>query len=139
MKTQFDIDNTIQFESTKRFKIDFFEFSVLVEACIPPRPIARSVFWDSVINTHYHNLTSDERQKLFEWINHCSEFKSKLLTNEDCQLFNARFDPNNQYLVKMILDNQEQEYEAFLWKDRYHTAKNKFLNTNFILSVSKMN
>ena len=27
------------------FEIDFFELAILAEACIPPRPIARAMFW----------------------------------------------------------------------------------------------
>ena len=61
-------------ETINRFNIDFFEFSFLVEACIPPRPIARAMFWDDVINKYYHVLTDNERQRLFEWINRCDNF-----------------------------------------------------------------
>jgi hypothetical protein len=50
------------------FNIDFFEFSFLVEACIPPRPIARSSFWDSVIDKHFHKMTEEERSDLYDWI-----------------------------------------------------------------------
>ena len=40
-----------------KFNIDFFELCFLAEACIPPRPIARAMFWDTLINEHYYNLT----------------------------------------------------------------------------------
>lgn len=45
--------------SDNRFSIDFIEFSFLVEACIPPRPIARTYFWGQVIDKYYHVLTVD--------------------------------------------------------------------------------
>ena len=51
----------------RRFEIDFFEFSFLVEACIPERPIARTMFWHNVIDKYYHELTDDERARLFEF------------------------------------------------------------------------
>jgi hypothetical protein len=50
------------------FTIDFFELAFLVEACIPPRPIARSMFFDDVSDIHYHKMTKEERQRLFDWI-----------------------------------------------------------------------
>jgi len=53
-----------------RFNIDFFEFSFLVEACIPPVPIARAVFWGKVLNEYYKVLSQEERDKLHEWLNH---------------------------------------------------------------------
>ena len=37
--------------------IDFFEFSFLVESCIPPSPIARAYFWQNVIDKYYYVLT----------------------------------------------------------------------------------
>ena len=86
-----------------RFNIDFFEFSFLVEACIPPRPIARAMFWDDVINKHYNVLTENERERLFEWVNRCYGMEHGLENkNEDCLLFNARFDKENQYKIKIL-------------------------------------
>mgnify|MGYP003344447537 FL=1 len=89
-------------KNKNRFNIDFFEFSFLVEACIPPRPIARSLFWQDVINKYYNVLTQDERDRLYEWINRNPCMVSSLnQQNEDCLWFNARFDKENQYLIKI--------------------------------------
>lgn len=93
-----------------RFPIDFFEFSFLVEACIPPRPIARSVFWEDVINKYYHVLTSDERCRLYEWISRNIYFD---VTNEDYALFSARYNPENQWQVKTSHKGKEEVVECF--------------------------
>lgn len=114
-----------------RFPIDFFEFSFLVEACIPPRPIARAMFWDDVINKYYHVLTPDERAKLYEWIgrNPCFD-----LSNEDCALFAARFNPANQYKLQVSYGDSP-EIDAFKWKDGYYVGKNVSVNPDYIINV----
>ncbi len=121
-----------------RFNIDFFEFSFLVEACIPPRPIARSMFWDDVINKHYHTLTQNERERLFEWINRCYGMEHGIeIKNEDCLLFNARFDPNNQYEVFTDYEGKKEKYECFKWNNRYHISKNTSIEDKFITEIVK--
>lgn len=123
---------------SNRFNIDFFEFSFLVEACIPRRPIARSMFWDDVINKHYHVLTENERQKLFKWINRCDNFTYNLEKNEDCQLFNARFDKENQYTIKTLYDGKEQITTAFKWQGKYHISKTQSVNEDYILEITRV-
>jgi len=123
-------------EETKdrgRFAIDFFEFSFLVEACIPPRPIARTCFWHDVIDKYYHILTPDERVRLHEWINGNPSFNLK---NVDCQLFNARFDPKNQYRVKTLFNEKEEEQDAFMWSNEYYLSRSKSILKEYITEVT---
>lgn len=122
-----------------RFEIDFFLFSFLVEACIPPRPIARAMFWYDVIDSHYYTLTKDERARLFEWINRCYGMEEGIKNkNEDCLLFNARFDPNNQYKVFTNFDGEEKVIEVFSFQGRYYTKRSTFINDEFITKVEKI-
>jgi len=84
----------------QRFKIDFIEFSFLVSACIPDTPIARAMFWGNVIDKYYYEMSSNERERLFEWISRDWRMEEGVKKgNENCLLFNARFDPSNQYLI----------------------------------------
>jgi hypothetical protein len=119
-----------------RFYIDFFEFSFLVEACIPPRPIARAMFWDDVIDKHYNTLTDNERVRLFEWINrnHCMQDGIEE-RNEDCLLFNARFNPDNQYKVHTNYNDKLEVYDAFKLNDRYYIKKNTSIEDKYITKV----
>lgn len=123
-----------------RFNIDFFEFSFLVEACIPPRPIARAMFWDDVINKHYNTLTDNERERLFEWINRNACMQDGIEQgNEDCLIFNARFDPDNQYKVHTNYNEKLEVYDAFKWNDMYYTRKNTSIDDKYITKVEKDN
>ena len=121
-----------------RFSIDFFEFSFLVEACIPPRPIARAMFWDDVINKHYNTLTDNERARLFEWINRNACMQDGIEQgNEDCLIFNARFDPDNQYKAYTNYNEKLEVYDAFKWNDRYYIRKDTSIEDKFIIKVEK--
>jgi hypothetical protein len=121
-----------------RFNIDFFEFSFLVEACIPPRPIARAMFWNDVISKYYYVLTPDEREHLFEWINKNSFFVQSLKGgNEECALFNARFDSNNQYKINILFEGREEVKDCFKWNNHYHTSKSTSIIEDYITSIEK--
>ena len=129
----------VEVEPQRFGDIDFFEFSFLVEACIPPRPIARTMFWQDVINKYYHRLSQNERDRLFDWINRCDSFNYNLDSNEDCQLFNARFDKNNQFLIHTFFGGEEKIIEAFLLDGKYHTSKTTSINEEYITKIEKLN
>jgi hypothetical protein len=116
-------------QKQQRFIIDFFEFAFLVEACIPPRPIARAMFWDKVIGKYHEELTISERNKLFEWIerNPCFNLKDK-----DCRIFHNRYNPHNQFLVTTEFNGKEEQVECFSHMGRYYTEKNRFIASEYI-------
>lgn len=123
-----------------RFDIDFFEFSLLVEACIPPRPIARAYFWQQVIDKYYHVLTSNERAKLFAWVNRNPSMEDGIENqNEDCLMFNAIFNPDNQYRARVVFEGKESEVDCFKWKDCYYTSTRSHINEQYIEDVVKYN
>lgn len=123
----------------QRFKIDFIEFSFLVSACIPDTPIARAYFWQNVVDKYYYEMSSNERERLYDWINRDWRMEEGIKKgNEDCLLFNARFDKENQYLVFTTLDGEQKEIEAFLLKGMYWTSKNTFINDKYITKVEKL-
>jgi len=123
----------------QRFNIDFFEFSFLVEACIPPTPIARAYFWQNVIDKYYYEMTWNERNRLFEWLNRNWVFQDNLKNgNEDCALFNARFNPENQFLVSYSFNGENSTKEAFLLDGEYHITKNGSILEKYITKVEKL-
>lgn len=122
-----------------RFDIDFIEFSFLVCSAIPPRPIARAMFWNRVIDQYYKVLTKNERANLFEWVGREDDFKRGIENkNEDCELFYARFNPDNQYLVKTLFKGKEGESECFKYKELYHTSRTSSINEDFIKEITKI-
>jgi len=126
-------------KNKQRFKIDFFEFSFLVEACIPPRPIARAMFWDNVINEYYHELTTEERARLHEWVNRNPSMQHAIeKNNEDAIKFNLRYDPDNQYEVRTEFEGKEETVLAYKDGFEYYVAINKWISPEFIKEVIKL-
>jgi len=117
------------------FKIDFFELAFLAEACIPPRPIARTMFWQHLTDRYWSNMTEGERAHLFEWMNKNEIYRESLKNNADTQVFHARFDPENQYLVSTV--DAEEKIRAFNMGDRYYVGTKRWIAEEYITAVEK--
>lgn len=120
-----------------RFSIDFFELSFLADVCIPPVPIARHSFWYKLIDQHYDVMTPDERLRLREFVSRQDRYKRGIENqNEDVLLFEARYDPDNQYLV--YTNFNDQIVHCFLFNDEYRTSTRTSINPKFIIKVEKL-
>jgi len=119
------------------FQIDFFELAFLAEACIPPRPIARAMFWQSLTDKYWYEMTEGERIHLFEWMWKNGVYEDSLEKEEDTQVFHARFDPDNQYMVKTNYEGKEEERRTFKMGDRYYIDSKSFISEEYIISVEK--
>jgi HSP90 family molecular chaperone len=115
------------------FTIDYFELAFLAEACIPPRPIARSVFWDSLINKHYNSMSNHERNHLFVWLKKSIDGRR----NEEIDLFYARFDPQNQFKVFCDYKGKQEVKDCFYYKNHYHTDKNTSIVEEYITKIEQ--
>ncbi len=118
-----------------KFTINFFEFAFLVEACIPPRSIARAMFWNKVCDVYYHNMTEAERNKLFDWIRKSNNFNIDI---EDCKVFYHRYDPDSQYMVYFDYEGDKGSKHAYLMDDEYHTTKNTTIMDEYIIKVEEI-
>jgi hypothetical protein len=119
------------------FEIDFFELAMLAEACIPPRPIARAMFWQSLTDKYWYQLTDGERIHLFEWLQKSWVYEESLAKEEDTQEFHARFNPDNQYMVTTNYEGKIQEHRAFKMGDRYYIKRNTWVTEEAITSIEK--
>jgi hypothetical protein len=119
------------------FTIDFFELAFLAEACIPPRPIARTMFWQNLTDKYWGQMSEDERIHLFEWLNKNPIYQESLSTNEDTQIFHARFDPNNQYEVTAIDDGIEKRVRTFFFDDKYWVSNRSFVDPDKIIRTER--
>ena len=120
-----------------KFTIDFFELSFLAEACIPPRPIARAMFWRSLTDKYWEQMTEGQRIHLFEWIQMSWVYEESLEKEVDTQVFHARFNPDNQYIVKTNHNDEVHEHRAYLFNGRYYTSRNRSLAEQYIVEVNK--
>jgi hypothetical protein len=120
------------------FTIDFFELAFLAEACIPPNPIARTMFWQHLTDEYWEQMTEEERDRLFEWLNRNDNYKQSLENEEETQIFHARFDPDNQYMVHTTMDGKDDVNRAFKYKDLYYVKRNSWITPEFITKVEKI-
>ena len=119
------------------FQIDFFELAFLAEACIPPRPIARAMFWQNLTKHYWGQMTEGERAHLFEWLNRNDWYKESLEKEIDTHVFHSRFNPDNQYMVKYKHENESGEKRAFKMFDRYYIGHDQWIAEEYITEVTK--
>jgi hypothetical protein len=120
------------------FTIDFFELAFLAEACIPPNPIARTMFWQHLTDVYWGQMSDEERDRLFEWLNRNDYYKQSLEKEEDTQMFHARFDPDNQYMVYTTMNGKDDVNRAFKYKDLYYVQRNSWITPEFITKIEKI-
>ena len=118
-----------------KFKIDFFELCFLAEACIPERPIARAMFWHKLTDVYWEQMTPDERERMFDWMNRTDVYQDSLKKHEDTKVFHARFDPDNQYFVTTFHNG---DHHAFIYDGKYCIGRNTWIPKEFIKSKKKI-
>jgi len=116
------------------FIIDFFELLFLAEICIPPVPIARSMFFDNLSKIHYRIMSEEQKKKMFEFITNNNRFD---IVNSDCQHFFNRFNPNNQFNILTDYQNKKEIKQAYLHEKKYHVTKNQWIDEKYIVSIDK--
>lgn len=120
------------------FKIDFFELSFLAEACIPPRPIARTMFWQHLTDVYWEQMTEGERERLFEWLNRDDKYKRSLESEEETKIFHARFDPDNQYMVHTTMNEIDSSSHTFKLNELYYVKRGTWITPEFITKIEKL-
>jgi hypothetical protein len=120
-----------------KFTIDFFELAFLAEACIPPRPIARAMFWQDLTKRYWEQMTEGERAHLFEWLQKNPYYEESLEKEADTRIFHARFNPDNQFIVKTDKEDMPTEHRAFRVGDRYYVGHDTYIPNEYIASVEK--
>lgn len=125
-----------------KISIDFFEYCFLLEACIPPAPIARTHFFQESIDNHYNLMTDEERTKVYNWMwDKIEPKKDAMKVNyydyELLDMWLARYNPNNQYLVTTNYNNELKDMEVFKYKDKFHVNRTTSIIEDYIVDVKQ--
>lgn len=120
------------------FRIDFFELAFLAEACIPPRPIARAMFWQDLSIKYWYQMTEDERDRLFEWLNRNEYYKESLEKQDDTKVFHSRFNPDNQYVVMTDFNDKPEIHRAFKMDEIYYVNPTTHIQQKYITKITKL-
>lgn len=130
------IVNLITKNMERKFEIDFFELAFLAEACIPPVPIARSMFWDNLTDVYYEQMTAQDRERLYDWLRRNPKYKESLEKGIDSvDVFEARFNPDNQYELTM---DDGSVYNTFKLGGHFWISNNKFAQDERIKTIKKL-
>jgi hypothetical protein len=116
------------------FTIDFFDLMFLSESVTGGNTIARSTCFDDFSERHYHNMSDDQRKQFFEYVQKQHGFD---LEKEQCKHFVARFNPDNQWSVKTNYNGRIEWIDCYIYNDKYHTSKSRFINPEYILQAKK--
>lgn len=57
---------------------------------------------------------------------------------EESRIFYARYNPENQYLVKTSFEDNEEDVEAFLFEGKYMVTSTRRVYEEYILSADKL-
>lgn len=120
----------------REFKIDFFELMFLAEVCIPPAPIARSMFFQDLTDVYYNLMSKNERIQCYEWVG--KKVKEEKQQVKDHTIFLSRFNPDNQYKVYYKHGDIEQSIKAFKMNDKFYISSNTWIEPKFIIKVKKI-
>ncbi len=122
----------------EHFTIDFFELAFLAEACIPPRPIARTMFWQNLTEKYWAQMSEPQRAHMWNWLQKNPYYEESLKTEEDTKVFHARFDPDNQYMVHTNFHGVEDKRRAFKMGEKYYISRHTSIAEEYITSVEKL-
>jgi hypothetical protein len=114
-----------------KYTIDFFELMFLAEACIPPVPIARTMFWHNLTDVYRKQMTVEKRGRFRDGVAKSSRYD---LSNAYVAEFDMAFDPDNQYMVTTTLG---ETHDCYKDDDRYYVSRNRWVATEFIVKVEK--
>ena len=126
-------------KTDKKFEINIEEYGILLSVCVPPRPIARSMFWLNSINIEFYRMNTDERNSLHEWISRNGYFQKGLQDgNKDIIHWDARYNPKNQYKVVTDFNGDIKEHLAYKLDGRYHIRTNSTLMEEYITKIEQV-
>lgn len=119
----------------QNFTIDFFELLFLAETCIPPVPIARTMFWRKLIDEHHDAMT--ERQR--------SDFLAAMMKNprfdtgkQDCRQLFCRYARQHQYRVKIDTGSTKGEFFTYFFNGLHYINREAWLPEKYIVSKEKL-
>lgn len=112
--------------------IDYFEFTVLVEANWHSGTILRHSIMEKAINVWYKELTWKERKAAYEFFN-----RTQKATNEIQERFLARFNPDNQFRVESAGKGIKRTEILYLYNGEYWETTTSFADKKYIKKIEK--
>ena len=123
-----------------RVNLDFFEMYYLLESCFRGSHL-RSGTIGRFVDEWYDLFTPKQRKNLHDWILrdiYDGKFEPRSQLCGADRVFMAKYDTDNQYVVKTLYDGKEGIYKTFLRDGKYYTKSDRFIAEEYITSVEKI-
>jgi hypothetical protein len=119
------------------FKISLHQLFLLSESCIPPAGEYKMAFWRSLVDSYWFEMSESQRAIFFNLMRDSEKYQDSL-THEETQIFDARFDPENQYLVYSKLAGNIKTNVVFKRNGHFYANRETILFDEHIVSVMKL-
>jgi hypothetical protein len=96
------------------------------------------MFWQHLTDVYWEQMTEDQRDHLFDWLNRDDRYQKSLIAEGETKIFNARFDPDNQYMVHTTMNGMDNSIHTFKWNELYYVKRNTWISPEFITKVEKL-
>ena len=120
-----------------KVSLDKFEMYYLLESCFRGSHLRSNTIL-RFVDEWYDMLCDGEKACLYEWVLcdiYDGEFKpTSRLCGAD-EIFMARYNPENRYMITLI--NGEQ-IDSFKMKDRYYVLSNRYIADETITKIEKI-
>jgi len=95
------------------------------------------MFWQHLTDKYWDQMSDPQRTHIWNWLQKNPYYEESLKTEEETQIFHARFDPDNQYMVHTNFHGVEDKRRAFKMGDRYYITRTTSIADEYIVEVTK--
>lgn len=117
------------------FVVNFDEFCILTEACIPTRPIARTMFFNKISDYYYNVFDDMQKEQMFNVVTKNKNFNIK---DDDSAHFVARFSKDNQYKITTVYKGEIGVKLTYKLLERYHIDRITSILEEYITNIEKL-
>lgn len=123
-------------------KLDKFEILWLCEGAMGKSHLRWSIY-DKMIDEIFPILSDDEREFIYTYLKRDTSWLWEKKTIGDTMPYEywlqtlARYNPTNQFTVRLRNGRITQTADAYLWNGKYYTTTNRFCAPEYIKSVKQ--
>lgn len=111
--------------------IDVFETMLIIDAAWLDGTALKSSVLEKAVNVWFHQLTPYQRGQINTYLQQTKVKSNQAVFTKNQQLLLNRFNPEKQFIVHA----GSGEYEAFQYKNDFHTHANVSINPKMIIKV----
>lgn len=125
-----------------KLTLDKFHLLWLLEGAVGKSHLRWDIY-DMFVNDVFPQLSEDEREFIYSYAKRDLSwyFEGKYADETPHEYFKqmlARYNPANQYKVKLKNGKENEDVIAYKWNDKYYTQWNRYCNEDFIVDVKHL-